>query len=239
MDRNEAIKVVKSHYPANKQMLNEALEFLIPELKESEDERIRKELIKFLQECHNIDSGFFSRYCEIPFAQTLAWLENQGESSDKIHYWTEEEIEPIISDYLRGAEHYGGMIGRLRCLKPKSLEKQGDSPIKWNKNTEGNKPQVNHSVLMKTTHGIAEGEWQGEYWHQYRWAGIVRDSDVLSWIEFSDLDKQVEQKPAWSEEDERMFDYALDMIEWYGGKNEKRVRLVSDWLKSLKQRIGG
>ena len=31
-----------------------------------------------------------------------------------------------------------------------------------------------------------------------------------------------------------MFDYALDMIEWYGGKNEKRVRLVSDWLKSLR-----
>jgi hypothetical protein len=46
------------------------------------------------------------------------------------------------------------------------------------------------------------------------------------------------QNPTWSEEDKRMFDYALDMIEWYGGKNEKRVRLVSDWLKSLKQRIG-
>lgn len=40
----------------------------------------------------------------------------------KVHYWTEEEIEPIISDYLRGAEHYGGMICRLRCLKPKSMK---------------------------------------------------------------------------------------------------------------------
>lgn len=43
---------------------------------------------------------------------------------------------------------------------------------------------------MKTTHGIAEGEWKGECWFQYRWAGIVRDSDVLFWIEFSDLEKQ-------------------------------------------------
>ena len=67
------------------------------------------------------------------------------------------------------------------------LEKQGESSIKWNKNTKDCKPKVNHSVLMKTTHGIAEGEWQGEQWHQYRWAGIVRDTDVLSWIELSDF----------------------------------------------------
>lgn len=60
------------------------LEEIFPELKESEDERMKKELIKFLQECHNIDSGFFSRYCEIPFTQMLAWLEKQGEKSQRI-----------------------------------------------------------------------------------------------------------------------------------------------------------
>ena len=45
------------------------------------------------------------------------------------------------------------------------------------------------------------------------------------------------QKSTWSEEDERMFDYALDMIEWYSGKNEDKSRLVSNWLKSLKYRV--
>ena len=85
---------------------------------ESEDERIRKALIRFHKSSIDIDG--------IKGDDILAWLEKQGESSDQIHYWTEEEIEPIISDYLRGAEHYGGMIGRLRCLKPKSLEKQGE-----------------------------------------------------------------------------------------------------------------
>lgn len=44
---------------------------------------------------------------------------------------------------------------------------------------------------------------------------------------------------AWSEEDEKMFDYALDMIEWYSGRNEDKSRLVSDWLNLLKQKIGG
>jgi hypothetical protein len=70
-----------------------------------------------------------------------------------------------------------------------------------------------------------------EYWRGYR----EGKKEILD--KYSELEKQGEQK-SWNEEDKRMFDYALDMIEWYGGKNEKRVRLVSDWLKSLKQRIG-
>lgn len=36
MNRLKAIEVVKSHYPTNKQMLNEALETLFPELNEDE-----------------------------------------------------------------------------------------------------------------------------------------------------------------------------------------------------------
>ena len=44
----------------------------------------------------------------------------------------------------------------------------------------------------------------------------------------------LEQKPVWSEEDEKMFNTALDMIEWYSGKNESKSRAVSDWLKSLR-----
>lgn len=84
------------------------------------------------------------------------------------------------------------------------LEKQGDSPIKWNKNTEGNKPQVNHSVLMKTTHGIAEGEWIGEGWLQYRWSSRVKDRDVIAWAELSDLEKQGEK---------RQKQYDIDVLE--------------------------
>lgn len=260
------------------------LEEVFPLLKESEDEKTRKRIIALVNaHGQGIYKGDMLAWLEnIPYTIDhekregfhlgyKAALEKQGESSDKIHYWTEEEIEPIISDYLRGAEHYGGMIGRLRCLKPKSLEKQGtsytksdvddaylkgisdaknelekqgDSPIKWNKNTEGNKPQVNHSVLMKTTHGIAEGEWKGEYWEQYRWAGIVRDSDVLSWMELSDLDKQGEQKPAWSEKDEKEYKYVLKFVDNIlnncGNKKDyEHCKRCYDWLKSLKQRIGG
>ena len=115
------------------------------------------------------------------------------------------------------------------------LEKQGDSPIKWNKNTGGNKPQENYSVLMKTTHGIAEGEWKGEFWFQYRWAGIIKDSEVLSWIELSDLEKQGET--VWSEEtdDDAWMNDIISKLE----NNLQLNKAEIDWFKSIKQRIGG
>ena len=117
-------KIEKAYLYAQTDSTKAVLEEIRPELK-SEDERIRR----FLH--HTFTAQYLckdklGKWHGEPVVNILAWLENQGESSDQIHYWTEEEIEPIISDYLRGAEHYGGMIGRLRCLKPKSLEKQGE-----------------------------------------------------------------------------------------------------------------
>ena len=51
--------------------------------------------------------------------------------------------------------------------------------------------------------------------------------------------KKGEKPAAWSKKDKKMFEYALNMIEWYSGKNEDKSRFISDWLKSLKQRIRG
>lgn len=209
------------------------IEYIFPEL--TENERIKNVFIGF------VESYLFWEKDGLTKEKALAWLVKQGKSSDQIHYWTEEEIEPIINDYLRGAEHYGGMIGRLRCLKPKSLEKQDSSSVKWQKNTPDNKPTIRHSVLMKTTQGIAEGEWQGEYWFQYRWSWTLKDSDVLAWMELSDLDEQGEQKSAeWSEEDERaiaIIKIALEHPYDMEGKWDRKFAL--DWLKRIKDRIGG
>lgn len=84
MDRNKAIEIVKSHYPANKQMLNEALEFLIPELKESEDEKIRKNLIELFHDTVSNDE-IFSDY-GLDKTEVLAWLEKQGEQKSFARY---------------------------------------------------------------------------------------------------------------------------------------------------------
>lgn len=59
----------------------------------------------------------------------------------------------------------------------------------WRKNYDGNKPEIKHSVLMFTTHGVVEGEWLGDKWIQYRWSAPVKDSEVLYWIHLCDLER--------------------------------------------------
>jgi hypothetical protein len=44
----------------------------------------------------------------------------------------------------------------------------------------------------------------------------------------------VEQKSSWSEEDEKMLECAIDMIEWYSVVDKSKSKRVSDWLKFLR-----
>ena len=193
----------KSGMPADKQGI---LDDIFPELKESEDEKIRKELTKHLKE--GVE-GYMPAGDSSDYRRWLDWLEKQGKSSDQIHYWTEEEIEPIISDYLRGAEHYGGMIARLRCLKPKSLEKQAQKS----------------TIEMKSAE-----------------ESLGIDSDTYNEI----VDECIygEQKPAWSEEDEKRLSDAIFFVREYQiPTRDKRLlnaaKEAEEWLKSLKERVGG
>lgn len=57
----------------------------------------------------------------------------------------------------------------------------------WRLNKSDNKPTIKHSILMLTTHGVAEGEWDGNEWIQYRWSAKVKDSDVYYWLYLEDL----------------------------------------------------
>lgn len=61
----------------------------------------------------------------------------------------------------------------------------------WFKNTKDNKPAISHSVIMMTRHGIAEGEWMGDCWLQYRWSSKLKDDEVIFWTEFSSLEKTI------------------------------------------------
>ncbi len=247
------------------------IETIFPELKENEDERIRKAIIEFfeLQDDN-------TTYSFIPKKDIIAWLEKQGQESRKVSIWKHwkdgiagnGEGEPIYlikvgntynlssclgfeCDYIELSEldnlmlekqstpvklseeeqnrdakvvltscamsfikyldahkyeskmcvsngecedienaFHNAMWDRLHRYYCKYIEKQDSSSVKWQKNTPENKPLKNHSVLMKTVDGIAEGEWDGKYWHQYRWSTHIYDSNVLYWIELHDLDGQ-------------------------------------------------
>lgn len=75
MERSEAIEIVREYYPSSGKDLNEALETLIPELKESEDERIRKGLITYFNDFTLPTFGGLDP------KKILVWLEKQGEQN--------------------------------------------------------------------------------------------------------------------------------------------------------------
>ena len=66
----------------------------------------------------------------------------------------------------------------------------------------------------------------------------VTNRDVLAWLE-----KKGRQKHAWSEEDEEHIDSLLKRLDGLCRNEFERTRFAisedEDWLKSLKQRIGG
>ena len=77
MDRKEAIEIVRKNFPDSSfTMLREALETLIPEF-QSEDERIRKTLIRLF----TADSA--EQYGDVTSKQIITWLEKQGDK-DKL-----------------------------------------------------------------------------------------------------------------------------------------------------------
>lgn len=84
---------------------------------------------------------------------------------------------------------YDDIISLVSSLQQEQNRIMKDYPYMpgWRLNKENNKPAIKHSILMLTTHGIAEGEWNGNEWIQYRWSCKVNDSDVLYWMHLEDL----------------------------------------------------
>ena len=79
MTKEEALNIVRNIYQTDAE--KEALATLIPELKESEDERIRKDCIKYLdweyQHCYLSDKD------KIKIKKCIAWLEKHSSSQTK------------------------------------------------------------------------------------------------------------------------------------------------------------
>lgn len=88
----------------------EDYEYIFPALKESEDERIRENIIATIH-------LYYGEPLEDEAKEMIAWLEKQGGQK---FAWSEEDEEilrTIISDGLRGAEFDMLQINWLKSLK--------------------------------------------------------------------------------------------------------------------------
>ena len=134
MERKEAIEIIKKNWPDSSfTMLREALETLIPELKENEDEKIRKALIYFIKQ--GKIKGTIRTYLGVAEEDMLAWLEKQAEQNPA---WSKED-ETLLNcclgainttDYF-DKDNKDKMKDWLESLKDRVQPKQ-----EWNYNDE-------------------------------------------------------------------------------------------------------
>ena len=100
MTREEAIKAIKAWDFLNNDE-KEVIETLIPELKESEDERIRKELIKLMRQ---ISDTIVENYTTVPISDFVAWLEKQGDKDKLIKELGEYKVkytQEVLENHLK------------------------------------------------------------------------------------------------------------------------------------------
>ena len=226
---NEAMERARSMYESKDDA--ELAAFIFPELRESEDERIRKFLIKL------VNDGFTHFPDSLSKIDVLDYLEKQKEST-----WTEEDesfrkhILPRILDSKGWTMEQIDADKKLlkefvERQKNKWLEKQKEpenvsattmAPSCWEVEQKEQKPVPKFSVgdYVIDTNYKCEPLYQIVgidkecYICEYRGDKEMGDRTVMHFT-FNNPYLRLEQKPAeWGEEDEEMIKMILGDLEW-------------------------
>lgn len=210
MTKEEALDVIRSIYTTDAE--KEALQTLIPELKDSKDEKendnegIRENLIKYLKSCRDClpcqDMSFYD--------SSIAWLEKQKNSVSNAKYIEdvahafEDGRKKGIEENQKAAETPQWMIDFLNdilssCIIYDDYVRRGEYQskvlgiIKWLENQKAKTPQWIIDFLKEIRpYSINKEEYEG-------YAGRIEfESKILTiikWLEGNPI-QQKEQKPA-------------------------------------------
>lgn len=243
MDRKEAIEIVQKNYPHvgfSGSEFETASRELVPELKESKDERIRKELLSF------IESVQHSYLCATDRREKwLAYLERQKEQkpaegtalqkafiSSKIDYTLEEKCD--ASDYadaiLPTSVTYGENEEEYKLHKIIEAafiagQKKERQPAEYEKPLLSKFEQAVYDCAWGKVTCKPEGETREEYakrWAEHLllmvrdWADDYIDSQIdLAERKAYEKGKADAGKPAeWSEEDEKIINGICGNLEY-------------------------
>ena len=255
MDKEIALKILRELH--DKALFSErtALETFIPELKESEDEKIRKAILAFVRQSSEVLDKQNQN-------NMIDWLEKQGNTSEIVNK------KKIASDILRGAAinlitwiDYNAAEGNM-CLSNMECKDIEDALVSgdWDKIYAYIKKKLEKQGEQKPMteefeHELAEicNQLLSEIDSEWMNNEILDCIGTSVWLNLCDetakrykdgllkLAKQGEQKPAeWGEEDETTFKVMLEELEKYVMFKQYSTPLsVYDlqWFKSLKDRV--
>lgn len=210
---DEISKEVKDFFEGRHKMSSDVtrtLEYLFPELREPEDEKIRKELIRYIK-----DSVEMGRVLPKYSGEWIAWLEKQDVSKS---FWkpTEEQYEALTyaynscSDTERG-NYYEGVLESLI----EDLHRLDEQHPKF---------RVGDTIKQKSTGDIATISVVDLKNREYR----LSNTGFIP-FKYEHLWELVEQKPVeWSEEDERIYQSIMDDTVQENQLDDKQTKWLSD-----------
>lgn len=247
--------IKKAYLFAQTDSTKAVLEHILPELKESEGERIRKELIHLVKKSN--EYGGYALHTDEAY-RMIGWLEKLkvfSEYGDGLYYfgnnvftyvgnptwdnvsWLEKQGEPKPAEWSKEDDVMVNDI--LRCLPAKSRPEYNQRRINWLKSLKGRvQPQPKQEWKQENREELTEfenammhigGSFFGEN------ADLdPNDTDTIK--EQAKLLLELAPKTEWSEEDEKMCQNILECLRNGWKKLPADILKYESWLESLKDR---
>lgn len=185
-------------------------EYIFPELCESEDERIRKGLIKGLSAMRDIHKHQTFSDDAIDINDAISWLEKQGEQKSA---WSEED-EEILNEFIESLRYcngngYNKQIDWLKFLKYRI---QPQSKQEWSEEDEEMKRTIIANIfILKGLY--TRPEKQTDY------------NNMIEWLK--------SLKPRWKPSVEQLNALKQSIGEYYSKEADKNLESLYDDLKKL------
>lgn len=221
-------RIKRAYLYAQTDSTKSVLEDILPELAESEDERIREKLIEnFKWFCGDFpETTKWGKDDDLLVKDILAWLEKQESVGEivarcKTSWYNEGKIQGQIEGLTNDEKYQQGWHD--------ALEKQGeqkpvnDTDEEYNGEDYGIDSLWHAKNILEKTLGKVDGYQSDD--------GILEHKCAITAVM-----KLYEQKSTWSEEDVSNLDLAIYHIrkEPY---RESDVEPIVDWLRTLKERV--
>lgn len=252
-------KAIKMH-SENCEACQMCIEELIPELKESEDVKIIKEIKDFFSRIMLGQENFLRE--DYDWNAWIAWLEKQSEKTEPIENFDtefERQISHLIASVINKEYEYTEAFvkwtsGALLNYAKHEIENQGEQ--KETLCDKCRKEQPSHSCQDITELGRCALEKQGEQkptedidllefesylclmLQKFRTKGMCTNGEIIDFVkEHSQKLKDILAKPAWSEEDEKKINYLIALLQ-NNTMHNSALRMANEeieaWLKSLR-----
>lgn len=206
---DEAIEVARKYWNSPRTCIDiDVLPELFPEIKEIDDEEIRKGLIAIITD---FDSLYLQENYSLSREEAIAWLEEQGE-----HANFRNKIQ--IGDKVTRNED--GVLVNLSQLKrvAKKDEKQGEQkPAEWSEDDE--------NLLKLSLENLTE--LKDRFGEEYGKVG-----DCIVFLESIKDRVQPLSKQEWGEEDKAMMNLIIARLHSHPNVDLEEYSKEYDWLKN-------